>query len=100
MAMEIGIVGLGRMGAGIARRLMRDGHKSVVFDLSADAVAAVVKDGAEGASSIALLAQKLSAPRVIWIMLPAGDITDAAVSEAGDALQAGDIVIDGGNTFY
>src|SRR6185295_5377353 len=98
--MEIGIVGLGRMGAGIARRLMRDGHTSVVYDLSAEAVAALVKDGARGAASIAQLAAQLSPPRVIWIMLPAGDITDRAVSEAGDALLAGDIVIDGGNTFY
>jgi 6-phosphogluconate dehydrogenase len=98
--MEIGIVGLGRMGAGIARRLMRDGHACVVYDLSAEAVAALVKDGARGASSVAQLAAQLSPPRVTWIMLPAGDITDRAVSEAGDALQAGDIVVDGGNTFY
>ena len=98
--MEIGIVGLGRMGAGIARRLMRDGHGSVGYDVSAEAVAALVKDGARGAASIAQMAAQLSPPRVIWIMLPAGDITDRAVSEAGDALQAGDIVIDGGNTFY
>ncbi len=98
--MEIGIVGLGRMGAGIARRLMRDGHRGLVYDVSAEAVAAVVKDGASGASSIADMAAKLAPPRVIWVMLPAGDITDRAVSEAGDALGPGDIVIDGGNTFY
>jgi len=98
--MEIGIVGLGRMGAGIARRLMRDGHTSVVYDLSAEAVAALVKDGARGAASIAQLAAQLSPPRVIWIMLPAGDITDRAVTEAGAALSAGDVIIDGGNTFY
>ncbi len=98
--MQIGIVGLGRMGAGISRRLMRDGHQCVVYDVSAEAIAAVVTDGAQGASSIADLAAKLSAPRVIWIMLPAGEITDHAVSEAGAALSAGDIVIDGGNTFY
>ncbi|MFZ2029241.1 MAG: decarboxylating 6-phosphogluconate dehydrogenase [Vitreimonas sp.] len=98
--MQIGIVGLGRMGAGIARRLIRDGHQCVAYDVSADAIAAVVKDGAQGVSSIAEVASKLSAPRVIWLMLPAGEITDHAVSEADAALSAGDIVIDGGNTFY
>ncbi len=98
--MQIGIVGLGRMGAGIARRLMRDGHQCVAYDVSSAAIAAIVKDGAQGASSIGDMASKLAAPRVIWIMLPAGEITDRAVGEAGDALSAGDIVIDGGNTFY
>jgi 6-phosphogluconate dehydrogenase len=100
MRMQIGIIGLGRMGAGIARRLMREGHQCVAYDVSADAIATVVKDGAQGASSIADMASKLSAPRVIWVMLPAGEITDHAVSEAGAALSSGDIVIDGGNTFY
>jgi 6-phosphogluconate dehydrogenase len=98
--MQIGIVGLGRMGAGISRRLMRDGHQCMVYDVNADAIAAVVKDGGVGAASVADMAAKLAAPRVIWIMLPAGDITDHAVTEAGQALSAGDIVIDGGNTFY
>src|SRR5690349_12732879 len=100
VAMQIGVVGLGRMGAGIARRLMRDGHQCVVYDVNAEAIAAVVKDGAQGATSVADMAHKLAAPRVIWIMLPAGDITDHAVAIAGEALSADDIVIDGGNTFY
>jgi len=98
--MQIGIVGLGRMGAGISRRLMRDGHQCVVYDVNADAIAAVVRDGAVGAVSVADMAVKLAAPRVVWIMLPAGDITDHAVAVAGEALSAGDIIIDGGNTFY
>ena len=98
--MQIGIVGLGRMGGGIARRLMRDGHQCVVYDVSAEAVAALAKDGAQGAANIADMSAKLSAPRVVWIMLPAGEITDRAVTEAGQTLGAGDIVIDGGNTFY
>jgi 6-phosphogluconate dehydrogenase len=98
--MQIGVIGLGRMGAGISRRLMRDGHTCVAYDVNADAIAAVVKDGAQGATSIADMASKLSTPRVIWIMLPAGEITDHAVVEAGETLSAGDIVIDGGNTFY
>jgi 6-phosphogluconate dehydrogenase len=98
--MQIGIVGLGRMGAGISRRLMRDGHQCVVYDVNAEAIDAAVKDGAQGAASVADMAAKLAAPRVIWIMLPAGDITDHAVAVAGEALSADDIVIDGGNTFY
>src|SRR6185503_17447478 len=98
--MQIGIVGLGRMGAGISRRLMRDGHQCVVYDVNADAIADVVRDGAVGVVSVADMAVKLAAPRVIWIMLPAGDITDHAVAVAGEALSAGDIIIDGGNTFY
>jgi 6-phosphogluconate dehydrogenase len=98
--MQIGIVGLGRMGAGIGRRLMRDGHQCVAYDVNIDAIAAMVKDGAQGAVSVADMVQKLVAPRVIWIMLPAGDITDHAVAVAGEALSADDIVIDGGNTFY
>src|SRR5689334_14988491 len=100
VAMQIGVIGLGRMGAGIARRLMRDGHRCVVYDVSAEAVAALAKDGAQSASNIADMSAKLSAPRVIWIMLPAGEITDRAVTEAAQTLGAGDIVIDGGNTFY
>ena len=98
--MQLGMIGLGRMGAGIARRLMRDGHQCVVHDVNAQAIAAVVKDGAQGASSIADLARQLAARRVIWVMLPAGAITEGAVAAAGEACEAGDIVIDGGNTFY
>lgn len=96
--MQIGIIGLGRMGAGIARRLMRDGHQCVVFDRNPDAIVAL--SGAQGASSIADVARQLAPPRIIWIMLPAGDLTEVAVIQAGAALSRGDIVIDGGNTFY
>jgi 6-phosphogluconate dehydrogenase len=96
--MQIGIIGLGRMGNGIARRLMRDGHECVVFDRNPDAMAAL--SGARGASGIADVAARLTPRRVMWIMLPAGDVTEEAVTQAGDALSAGDILIDGGNTFY
>jgi 6-phosphogluconate dehydrogenase len=98
--MQLGMIGLGRMGAGITRRLMRDGHQCVAYDLNQDAVAALAKDGAQAAASIADLVAKLSSPRVIWVMLPAGEITDNAVAAAAYAASAGDIVIDGGNTFY
>ncbi|MDE2630400.1 MAG: NAD-binding protein, partial [Alphaproteobacteria bacterium] len=74
--MEIGIVGLGRMGANIARRLMRGGHSVVAFDISADAVAALARAGATGADSLAGLAVALKPPRTVWLMLPAGKITE------------------------
>ena len=77
--MELGMVGLGRMGANMARRLMRDGHRIVAFDVSPDAVAALEKDGAEGASSLADLASKLAAPRSVWVMVPAGEILSLVV---------------------
>ena len=98
--MQLGVIGLGRMGGNIARRLMRDGHTSVVYDHSADAVAGVVKDGAAGAKDLADLARQLTAPRVVWVMLPSGKITEDTIMALGDVLSAGDIVIDGGNTFY
>ncbi len=98
--MQLGMVGLGRMGANLVRRLMRDGHRCVGTDVSADAVGALTDDGMTGAASIAELVEALEAPRVVWVMVPAGDITDQAVAELGQALSAGDTVIDGGNTRY
>ncbi len=98
--MQIGIVGLGRMGANIARRLMRAGHKVVAWDRNAEAVAALAKDGATAAAGLADLASKLEAPRAIWIMLPAGAATDGAIDEISPHLSAGDALIDGGNTFW
>ena len=98
--MQLGIIGLGRMGGNIARRLMKDGHKCVVFDRSAEAVGALVKDGATGAKDLNDLAAKLQAPRAVWVMLPAGQPTEETVMALGEALEAGDTVIDGGNTFY
>ncbi len=98
--MQIGIVGLGRMGANIARRLMLAGHDVVAWDRSADAVAALAKDGATPATGLADLAGKLAAPRAVWIMLPAGAATEGAIDEIAPHLSAGDALIDGGNTFW
>jgi len=98
--MQLGIVGLGRMGANIARRLMKDGHETVVYDRSAEAVAAVAADGGTGASGLADLVAKLAKPRAVWVMLPAGAPTEDTITELSGLLEAGDILIDGGNTFY
>jgi 6-phosphogluconate dehydrogenase len=98
--MELGIVGLGRMGANMARRLMKDGHTIVAYDVSADAVAALEGEGAKGASSLEDLAAKLTAPRSVWVMVPAGKITEATVEGLEGALDSGDAIIDGGNSYY
>ncbi len=98
--MELGIVGLGRMGANMARRLMRDGHRIVAFDVNPDAIAALEKDGAEGASSLEDLAAKLSAPRGVWVMVPAGEITEKTVESVAAVLEPGDAIVDGGNSYY
>jgi len=98
--MELGMVGLGRMGANMARRLMRDGHRLVVYDVSADAVSALAAEGAEGASSLQGLASKLSAPRSVWVMVPAGEITEKTVGDVAAVLDTGDAIIDGGNSYY
>jgi 6-phosphogluconate dehydrogenase len=97
--MEIGVVGLGRMGGNIVRRLMRAGHRCVVFDASAASVAALAAEGAAAAASLADLAAQLTGrPRAIWVMLPAGSVTEATVADLAGLLGAGDIIIDGGNT--
>jgi 6-phosphogluconate dehydrogenase len=98
--MELGIVGLGRMGAGMARRLMRDGHRIVAYDVNPDAVKSLADDGAEGASSLEDLASKLSAPRSVWVMVPAGDITEQTVKDVAAVLDSGDAIVDGGNSYY
>jgi 6-phosphogluconate dehydrogenase len=98
--MELGVLGLGRMGANISRRLMRDGHRCVVFDLDPAAVEPLASEGAVGVSSAADLAAALRPPRIVWVMVPAGEATEAAIQEVADHLQPGDIAIDGGNTHY
>jgi len=98
--MQLGVVGLGRMGGNIARRLLRHGHSCVVYDRNSDAVKDVTRDGAVGSASLDDLAEKLDAPRVVWLMLPAGKVTEEAVVQLATRLAAGDIVIDGGNSFY
>lgn len=96
--MQIGIVGLGRMGANIARRLMKSGHEVVGYDASLQAVKAL--EGATPATSLADLVGRLKAPRAVWVMLPAGHITEETIHELGTLLAKGDVVIDGGNTFF
>lgn len=97
---EIGMVGLGRMGANMSRRLMADGHRVVAFDVNPDAVGALAKEGAEGATSLEDLASKLKAPRAVWIMVPAGEITEETVESVARVLDEGDAIIDGGNSYY
>jgi 6-phosphogluconate dehydrogenase len=98
--MQLGMIGLGRMGSNIVRRLMHGGHTAVVFDQSSTAVEALAREGAIGASSLEELAAKLDAPRTVWVMLPAGEITETTIQRVSDLLQAGDTIIDGGNTFW
>jgi 6-phosphogluconate dehydrogenase len=98
--MKIGIIGLGRMGGNIARRLMRAGHETVVFDRDEKAVAALVGDGAVGASSLADMQGKLADPAIYWVMLPAGEPTEQTVAAIADQCGPGGIIIDGGNSFY
>ena len=97
--MQLGMIGLGRMGANLVRRLMRDGHRCVVYDRSADAVKQLEGEGATGASSMADLVAKLEPPRAAWLMLPAA-ITGRVLDELAQLMEPGDTVIDGGNTYY
>ena len=88
------------MGANMARRLMRDGHGCVVYDVNPDAVSALAGEGAEGASSLRELASKLSAPRSVWVMVPAGEITERTIDDVAAVLEPGDAIVDGGNSYY
>jgi len=97
--MQLGMIGLGRMGANIVRRLMREGHECVVWDVSTDAIDALVKDGATGAATLEEFKDKLVTPRVAWVMIPAG-ITGKTVDQLGELFESGDIIIDGGNSNY
>jgi 6-phosphogluconate dehydrogenase len=99
--MQLGMIGLGRMGANIVRRLVDNGHECVVYDHNPDAVKAMAgEDKITGVSSLSQLVDNLTKPRVVWVMVPAGDITTGAIKELVNTLQSGDIVIDGGNTYY
>ena len=98
--MQLGMVGLGRMGANLVRRLMHDGHHCVVFDVDPEAVKALEKDGATGADSVADLVGKLSEPRAAWVMVPAGDVTGKTIEDLASHMATGDTIIDGGNSYY
>jgi 6-phosphogluconate dehydrogenase len=98
--MQLGMIGLGRMGGNIVRRLLQNGHTAVVFDQNPDAVAALVQEGATGADSLEDFVAKLDQPRAAWVMLPAGEITEATVQRLAGLMRADDVIIDGGNSFY
>ncbi len=98
--MQIGLVGLGRMGANMSRRLENGGHKVTVFDLNPENVKKLVADGVEGSSSLADLIQKLPKPRAVWVMVPSGKATESTVMALADVMEEGDAIIDGGNSFY
>src|ERR1700745_1095799 len=97
--MQLGMIGLGRMGANMVRRLLKAGHDGVVFDVSPKAVEDLVQDKAVGASSLADLVKKVAKPRAIWLMVPAG-IVDKTIADLLPLLESGDILIDGGNSYY
>jgi 6-phosphogluconate dehydrogenase len=98
--MRIGFIGLGRMGANMVRRLVRDGHEVVAFNRTPEKTREIMTEGAEGAFSLAELVGKLPAPRAVWVMVPAGDATEAMIAELMDLLAPGDTIVDGGNTNF
>lgn len=98
--MQLGMIGLGRMGANMVRRLMRGGHECVVFDLSPDNVKQIAGEGATGSDSLDDFIAKLNQPRAVWIMVPAGEATESTVNQLADRLDAGDTIIDGGNSYF
>jgi len=97
--MKIGMIGLGRMGANMVRRLIKAGHQCVVYDRTQQAVDDLVKDGADGSSALTEFVSKLDEPRVIWLMIPAA-VVDSSISDLKSLLKKDDIIIDGGNSFY
>src|SRR6266567_8451196 len=98
--MEIGFIGLGRMGANMVRRLLRDGHRVVAWNRTAAKTDEIVTEGAVGAYSIPELIEKLQTPRIVWVMVPSGQATDDMIDEVVPLLSKGDILIDGGNSMY
>src|SRR6516165_9977149 len=97
--MQLGMIGLGRMGANMARRLIKNGHQCVVYDRSPQAIAGLAKEKAVGASSLADLVKKLEKPRAVWLMVPAA-VVGKSIADLLPLLEAGDILIDGGNSYY
>ena len=98
--MQLGMIGLGRMGGNIVRRLMQHGHTSVVYDVNPENVAQLAKEGATPSKSLSHLVEQMPKPRAVWVMLPAGEITAQTISELSELLEAGDILIDGGNSNF
>src|SRR5215467_7407408 len=97
--MQLGMIGLGRMGANMVRRLIKNGHTCVVFDRSPESVSNLTKEKAVGAASLAELAKRLDTPRAVWLMVPAA-VVDQTITDLLPLLEAGDILIDGGNSYY
>src|SRR3981189_3532062 len=97
--MQLGMIGLGRMGANMVRRLLKGGHQCVVFDMSAKAVAELAKEKAVGTASLAEFAKSLAKPRAVWLMVPAG-VVDKTIADLLPHLEGGDILVDGGNSYY
>src|SRR3974390_1375312 len=98
--MQLGMIGLGRMGGNIVRRLMKHGHATVVYDKDAKAIATIAADGADGAGTREDFVKKREKPRTAWVMLPAGKITEATIDTLTKLMEPGDVIIDGGNTFW
>ena len=98
--MQLGMIGLGRMGGNIVRRLMRSGHQAVVYDKDPKAVAGLAADGAIASNALEDFVTRLAKPRTAWVMLPAGKITEATIETLAKLMQTGDVIIDGGNTFW
>src|SRR6188472_951025 len=98
--MKLGMVGLGRMGGNMTARLQRTGHEVVAFDPSPDAVSKATQTGASGASSLEDLVGQLQTPRVVWLMIPAGEITEKTIAALAGLLSEGDVIVDGGNSYY
>ena len=98
--MQLGMIGLGRMGGNIVRRLIKNGHTAVVYDKDPKAVAALVAENAVGGASLQEFVSKLSKPRAVWVMLPAGRITETTIDELTHLLEPDDVIIDGGNSFW
>jgi 6-phosphogluconate dehydrogenase len=98
--MQLGIIGLGRMGGNIARRLMKNGHEVFAYDHSADSIETLAKEGAKATTGLEDMIQQMAKPRALWVMLPAGDPTEQTIETLGQMLEPGDTIIDGGNTYY
>lgn len=98
--MKLAMIGLGKMGANMVKRLLRGGHDVVAYDLNESAILAAESDGAKGARTLTEVVEQLTAPRVVWVMVPSGDPTEQTVNRVADCLSAGDIIIDGGNSNY
>ncbi len=98
--MQLGMIGLGRMGANMVRRLMKNGHQCVVYDMNPKSVSELASEGAVGTTSLREFVESLKAPRAAWVMVPAGDPTEQTVRQLGELMEPGDVIIDGGNSYF